>query len=112
MILYINYYHLLNHSIAILADGAWGPWGPFDSCTKSCAGGTRTRTKSCVGHRGGGYCPGSLPVDVATCNTNCCPGWLKDDFCPLVIKMEKILQSYLLLPLQDTYLIVAFAIYS
>ncbi|GAB1601890.1 properdin-like [Argonauta hians] len=61
-------------------DGNWGPWYQWDQCTKSCGGGHRSRTRSCIyppPANGGKDCIGSS-VDKAECNTKPCPvngGW-------------------------------------
>merc|ERR1719219_2155252 len=61
-------------------DGGWGSWGSYGSCSKTCGGGTKTRTRSCDSpqpQHGGQTCPGQAS-ESASCNTNSCPidgGW-------------------------------------
>lgn len=54
--------------------GTWGAWGLFDTCTKTCDGGKKTRTRQC--NHSAGYmpipCPGSNSETV-DCNTGLCP---------------------------------------
>eukprot|EP00795_Rhopilema_esculentum_P012478 gene12478-3161_t len=57
-------------------DGGWSAWSDFTSCSHSCGGGNKTRTRSCdnpapVG--GGKECEGA-PVDTRSCNPELCPG--------------------------------------
>ncbi|XP_062618604.1 SCO-spondin-like [Saccostrea cucullata] len=55
--------------------GAWGRWGSYGSCTKSCAGGTKTRSRQCnnpTPRYGGNNCPGSS-TSSTSCNTHNCP---------------------------------------
>ena len=51
----------------------WGPWSTWLSCSKTCGGGTKTRsrTKTKV-EQNGGNCSGSRS-DSKTCNTQTCP---------------------------------------
>ena len=53
----------------------WASWGSWQSCSKSCGGGTqkRYRSKSVVAQNGGNECSGSLE-ETMSCNTNNCPG--------------------------------------
>ena len=62
----------LNMSISV--DCSWNSWQSWSSCTKSCGGGTKkkTRTKNdavC----GGAACTGNA-VEFLNCNTHCCAG--------------------------------------
>ena len=56
----------------------WASWGSWQSCSKSCGGGTqkRYRTKSVVAQNGGNECSGSLE-ETMSCNTKVCPGTYK-----------------------------------
>ena len=52
----------------------WGAYGPWSACSKTCGGGTRTRTRS-VARRaepGGGNCEGQAQ-EVQFCATDSCP---------------------------------------
>ena len=48
----------------------WSEFGDFSSCSATCGGGTRTRTRTC---EGGNDCPGS-DTETEDCNTDACPG--------------------------------------
>ena len=50
--------------------GSWSEWSPFSTCTQSCGGGVRTKTRTC---EGGSKCPGSNKLEEA-CNEQACPG--------------------------------------
>ncbi|XP_058038766.1 SCO-spondin-like [Ahaetulla prasina] len=55
--------------------GDWGFWSPWTSCTVSCGGGLRSRSRACdsPAPRGGGdYCEGP-PTQVEPCHLNPCP---------------------------------------
>ena len=52
----------------------WGSWNSFSSCTKTCGGGTKYRTRSkSVPEKNGGTCTGRTK-DEENCNTQNCPG--------------------------------------
>ncbi|XP_078326862.1 coadhesin-like [Crassostrea virginica] len=56
-------------------NGNWGGWGSWGSCTKSCASGTKSRSRSCnnpAPSGGGSYCSGSSSSSTS-CNTHNCP---------------------------------------
>lgn len=61
-------------------DGAWGEWSAHGSCTADCAGGIKTRTRTCdkpAQAHGGKECVGP-PKEIDECNTHKCPidgGW-------------------------------------
>ena len=46
----------------ILADCKWGPWDAWSFCTKTCGGGSRTKSRKIVqiAVYGGNQCNGSL----------------------------------------------------
>ena len=52
----------------------WGDWGRYTSCSKSCGGGTQTRTRvKTTEEQNGGSCAGGT-LEVNDCNTDSCPG--------------------------------------
>ncbi|KAM5295479.1 hemicentin-1 isoform 1-T1 [Glossophaga mutica] len=56
-------------------DGKWAPWASWSTCTVSCGGGARQRTRDCsdpVPQHGGSKCEGS-DVQSDFCNTDPCP---------------------------------------
>ena len=57
-------------------NGNWGSWTEWGSCTLSCGGGTRIRTRRCdspLPSDNGRYCSGS-DRQVDYCNSDDCPG--------------------------------------
>ncbi|XP_046709045.1 A disintegrin and metalloproteinase with thrombospondin motifs 14 isoform X2 [Silurus meridionalis] len=61
-------------------DGGWSPWGRFGSCSRTCGGGVRSRSRQCNNPPpayGGRECPGS-EFDYQLCNTEDCPGPYED----------------------------------
>ncbi|XP_042624120.1 A disintegrin and metalloproteinase with thrombospondin motifs 14 isoform X1 [Cyprinus carpio] len=61
-------------------DGGWSSWGKFGSCSRTCGGGVRSRSRQCnnpVPAYGGRDCPGST-FDYQVCNTEDCPGPYED----------------------------------
>ena len=57
--------------------GGYTPWSAFSSCTRSCAGGTRFRTRNCTNpapEAGGQDCTRlGPPKETALCNIKPCP---------------------------------------
>ena len=56
-------------------DGGWSTFGAYRPCTKTCGGGTHTRTRTCTHPRpanGGKPCNGSA-TQTSPCNTRPCP---------------------------------------
>ncbi|KAJ6656242.1 hypothetical protein lerEdw1_003970 [Lerista edwardsae] len=61
-------------------DGAWGPWRPYSSCTRTCGGGIKSTTRLCnrpEPKHGGKYCVGRR-MKFRSCNTESCPKGRKD----------------------------------
>ena len=58
----------------VVVDGVWADWGVWDSCSLSCGGGQRQRSRNCTGpYHDGLPCPDS-PEQQEGCNTQPCPG--------------------------------------
>ncbi|XP_078135575.1 A disintegrin and metalloproteinase with thrombospondin motifs 14 [Sander vitreus] len=61
-------------------DGSWGSWSKFSSCSRTCGGGVRSRSRQCNNPPpayGGRDCPGSA-FDYQMCNTEECAGPYED----------------------------------
>ncbi|CAL8103250.1 unnamed protein product [Calicophoron daubneyi] len=57
-------------------NGAWGSWGPWTHCSKSCGGGQRQRTRRCDNPApayGGENCPDNGAVQTSDCQNEPCP---------------------------------------
>ena len=68
----ISYNVLVKTNSISAVDGIWASWTSWSKCSKSCGGGTSTRTRSCNGLTCGGKpCPGSNSVNKG-CNQGCC----------------------------------------
>lgn len=55
-------------------DGGWSAWSAWGSCSVSCGGGTKTRTRTCTNPApayGGANCAGSSS-ESTSCNTHSC----------------------------------------
>ena len=50
----------------------WGPWSNWSSCTVTCGGGSRERTRTCGNHAMQGPCSGS-GQETEVCNAQTCP---------------------------------------
>jgi hypothetical protein len=58
---------------ACAIDGTWSSYTAYSTCSKSCAMGTQSRTRTCDGKAfGGKACVGST-TDSRNCNTHACP---------------------------------------
>ncbi|TNN83795.1 A disintegrin and metalloproteinase with thrombospondin motifs 14 [Liparis tanakae] len=61
-------------------DGSWGSWSKFSSCSRTCGGGVRSRSRQCNNPPpayGGRDCPSSA-FDYQICNTEECAGPYED----------------------------------
>ncbi|KFQ32041.1 A disintegrin and metalloproteinase with thrombospondin motifs 14, partial [Merops nubicus] len=61
-------------------DGSWSSWSKFGSCSRTCGGGVRSRSRSCDNPPpayGGRHCPGST-YEYQVCNAEECPGPYQD----------------------------------
>ncbi|XP_006835920.1 PREDICTED: A disintegrin and metalloproteinase with thrombospondin motifs 14 [Chrysochloris asiatica] len=61
-------------------DGGWSSWTKFGSCSRSCGGGVRSRSRSCdnpLPAYGGRPCSGSM-FEYQVCNSEECPGPFED----------------------------------
>ena len=55
--------------------GSWSGWGGWSACSVTCAGGSRSRSRSCTNpspQYGGNACTGSSS-DTEGCNQQPCP---------------------------------------
>lgn len=58
-------------------DGTWGLWGSWNTCSLTCGGGQRSRSRQCdnpAPQFNGADCPGARAENGA-CNTQHCPVW-------------------------------------
>ena len=77
-------------------NGGWNGWGSWTSCTVTCEGGTKSRSRSCTNPKpsnGGKPCPGSSR-DRPACNTNGCPGMLWVFFNPDILSIVKFIDEH------------------
>ncbi|XP_068807068.1 A disintegrin and metalloproteinase with thrombospondin motifs 14 isoform X5 [Struthio camelus] len=61
-------------------DGSWSSWSKFGSCSRTCGGGVRSRSRSCSNPPpayGGRHCPGAT-YEYQVCNPEECPGPYED----------------------------------
>ncbi|XP_034625701.1 A disintegrin and metalloproteinase with thrombospondin motifs 20 isoform X4 [Trachemys scripta elegans] len=61
-------------------DGEWGPWGPYNSCSRTCGGGIKSTTRLCnrpEPRNGGKYCVGRR-MKFRSCSTDSCPKGKQD----------------------------------
>lgn len=62
-------------SPVFLVDGGWGPWSPWATCSATCGGGHKSRSRECNSPEpqyGGKKCFGEA-VNRDSCNKNDCP---------------------------------------
>ena len=65
----------INSGELVIVDGGWSSWSAWGTCSKSCGGGTQTRTRTCTNpapYCGGLSCSGASSEDQS-CNTQICP---------------------------------------
>uniref|UniRef100_A0A8C8EFR1 ADAM metallopeptidase with thrombospondin type 1 motif 14 n=1 Tax=Otus sunia TaxID=257818 RepID=A0A8C8EFR1_9STRI len=61
-------------------DGSWSSWSKFGSCSRTCGGGVRSRSRHCDNPPpayGGRHCPGAT-YEYQVCNAEECPGPYQD----------------------------------
>uniref|UniRef100_A0A8C4KD48 ADAM metallopeptidase with thrombospondin type 1 motif 14 n=1 Tax=Dromaius novaehollandiae TaxID=8790 RepID=A0A8C4KD48_DRONO len=61
-------------------DGSWSSWSKFGSCSRTCGGGVRSRSRSCSNPPpayGGRHCPGAT-YEYQVCSPEECPGPYED----------------------------------
>ncbi len=61
--------------ILFIVDGGWGPWSPWATCSATCGGGVKSRTRECNSpqpQHGGNKCIGEAH-DSDSCNKKECP---------------------------------------
>ena len=66
---------LIARTALCLVDGAWTDWAQWGSCTKTCGGGRRSRSRTCDNPKpanGGKECFGDSG-DFGDCNVDDCP---------------------------------------
>ena len=71
----LKIYHA-SFSLLLLVDGKFSPWTPWKQCSKTCGGGTQTRTRQCDNpppSQGGKPCVGDT-LQTRVCSINVCPG--------------------------------------
>ena len=58
-----------------LVDCEWNDFGEWTSCSKTCGGGERSRSRivKTIEQKGGNPCTGEA-TEVESCNTNSCTG--------------------------------------
>ncbi|KAG8135317.1 hypothetical protein E2320_008346 [Naja naja] len=69
-------------------DGGWSSWSKFGSCSRTCGGGVRSRSRNCnrpPPAYGGRQCPGAM-YEYQVCNTEECQDAQK---CELICQSEK-----------------------
>jgi hypothetical protein len=71
-----HYYVVSIHtSFSFVVDCVWGAYGEWSTCSATCGGGsrTRTRTEDTAAVNGGVACSGSA-TETESCNSAGCPG--------------------------------------
>ena len=78
MAILLFFAHLFSHVEAVV-DCVWGEYGDWSTCSATCGGGTRTRTRveAIPASNGGSPCTGSATETTTIwteCNNFACPG--------------------------------------
>ena len=66
---------IVRWSPLVVVVGEWSSWTPWEPCSETCGGGTRSRTRMCYTptiHLGGADCEGG-PSENESCNEGFCP---------------------------------------
>ena len=64
---------VIENLFQFLVNCEWEAWGTYSKCSKSCGGGTQSRSRSkSVVESNGGSCSG-FPTETKNCNTQGCP---------------------------------------
>ena len=72
----LHYYVVIIYaSFSYVVDCVWGAYGEWSSCSATCGGGerTRSRTEDTAAANGGAVCSGSA-IETESCNSALCPG--------------------------------------
>ena len=65
--------YLVYFNIACSVDCEWNQFGNWSSCSETCGGGEKSRTRSKkTEEQNGGRCPGKA-IETNSCNTDSCP---------------------------------------
>ena len=74
--MFFHYYVVSIHMLfSFVVDCVWGAYGEWSTCSATCGGGsrTRTRTEDPAAAHDGAACSGSA-TDTESCNSEACPG--------------------------------------
>ena len=73
--LFTSKFSVIYSSLLLLVDCEWETYGEWSSCSKSCGGGNkmRSRTKTTYASKGGQDCVGDS-IQTEICNEVPCPG--------------------------------------
>ena len=85
--------------LTVAVHGGWTSWTAWSACTKSCGGGSRTRSRSCTNPlpaHGGQNCAGASS-ESGNCNTKECPGLYPSGLSFLLLKQYTFFHSSFIL---------------
>ena len=72
--MYVYASESLKEILFVSVNCEWGSWSSFSTCTKTCGGGIKYRSRSkSVSEKDGGTCSGGT-TEEESCNTQNCPG--------------------------------------
>ena len=79
------------NSLYRTVDGAWSQWNSWGTCSVSCGGGKRSRTRTCTDPKpanGGKECSGASS-DLEDCNSQNCPTPAAGTYVQVYIILDK-----------------------